>query len=75
MIGINSRIGLRINTNYHVPIATYHDTWDRSGRVNRDIFQEWVIQDLMDRGVRYSVIRGSMDERIQQVADIRRGKE
>ena len=53
----------------------YHDTWDRSGRVNRDIFQEWVIQDLMDRGVRYSVIRGSMDERIQQVADILRGKE
>lgn len=29
VIGIHSRIGRRITMNYHVPIATYHETWDR----------------------------------------------
>ncbi len=29
VIGIHSRIGLQITTNFHVPIATYRDTWDR----------------------------------------------
>lgn len=29
VIGIHSRIGWQITTNFHVPIATYHDTWDR----------------------------------------------
>ena len=29
VIGIHSRIGMQITTNFHVPIATYHDTWDR----------------------------------------------
>jgi serine protease Do len=29
VIGIHSRIGRSITSNFHVPIATYHDTWDR----------------------------------------------
>jgi serine protease Do len=29
VVGINSRIGRRITDNFHVPIGTYHDTWDR----------------------------------------------
>jgi len=29
VIGIHSRIGLQATTNFHVPIATYHATWDR----------------------------------------------
>jgi len=29
VIGIHSRIGLQITTNFHVPIATYRETWDR----------------------------------------------
>jgi serine protease Do len=35
VIGIHSRIGRSVSNNFHVPIATYHDTWDRlaSGEV------------------------------------------
>jgi serine protease Do len=35
VIGIHSRIGRSLSSNFHVPIATYHDTWDRlaSGEV------------------------------------------
>lgn len=29
VVGIHSRIGRRIVSNYHVPIDEYHDTWDR----------------------------------------------
>ncbi len=29
VIGINSRIGMTINTNIHVPVDTFRDTWDR----------------------------------------------
>jgi serine protease Do len=29
IIGIHSRIGWQTTTNFHVPIATYRDTWDR----------------------------------------------
>jgi serine protease Do len=29
VIGIHSRIGRSVTSNFHVPIATYHDTWDR----------------------------------------------
>jgi len=29
LVGIHSRIGRRITNNFHVPISTYHDSWDR----------------------------------------------
>jgi len=29
VVGIHSRIGWQVTTNFHVPINTYHDTWDR----------------------------------------------
>lgn len=29
VIGIHSRIGGGLTANFHVPISTYHDTWDR----------------------------------------------
>jgi serine protease Do len=29
VIGINSRIGMTINSNIHVPVDTYRETWDR----------------------------------------------
>ncbi len=29
VIGIHSRIGPRLTANMHVPISTYHETWDR----------------------------------------------
>ncbi|WP_197528903.1 trypsin-like peptidase domain-containing protein [Aeoliella mucimassa] len=29
VVGIHSRIGRRITDNFHVPISTYHSTWDR----------------------------------------------
>lgn len=29
LVGIHSRIGRKVTSNFHVPIATYRDTWDR----------------------------------------------
>jgi serine protease Do len=29
VVGINSRIGNSYTTNFHVPVNTFHDTWDR----------------------------------------------
>jgi len=51
----------------------YNGTWDRSGRVNRDYFQELIIEDLTERDIQYHDIRGSMDERVQQVQQILTG--
>ena len=51
----------------------YDDTWDRSGNVNRDDFQNLIIEDLTERDIQYRVIQGSMDERVQQVQQILTG--
>ena len=29
VVGVHSRIGWQVTTNFHVPVGTYHDTWDQ----------------------------------------------
>lgn len=45
----------------------YDDTWDRSGAVNRAMFQRQVIGDLNERKVPFIVLRGNLVERISRV--------
>jgi len=44
-----------------------HDTWDRSGETNRNIFQKILLSDLIVRKVPFFQLRGSLDTRIQVV--------
>lgn len=45
----------------------YDDTWDRSGDVQRKIFQKQIISDLKTRKVKFTLISGSLSERVEQV--------
>ena len=45
----------------------YEDTRDRSGEVNRSIFQRQVIADLNQLKVPFIMLRGSLEERVEQV--------
>ena len=45
----------------------YDDTWDRSGDVNRREFQKRIVADLENRGIGYTLVRGSLPERIAAV--------
>ena len=45
----------------------YHDTWDRSGEVNREAFQRQVIGELRERKVPYFMLRGDLEERVEYV--------
>jgi nicotinamide riboside kinase len=49
------------------PDIPYDDTWDRSGDVNRKQFQQQIIDDLQRRKVRYTLLSGSVEERILKV--------
>ena len=35
----------------------YDDTWDRSGAVNRDVFQKQIVADLISRKVPFITLR------------------
>jgi HTH-type transcriptional regulator, transcriptional repressor of NAD biosynthesis genes len=48
----------------------YEDTWDRSGDANRREFQEWTIEELRRRGIAYTLLTGSVDEREARVVDV-----
>lgn len=48
----------------------YEDTWDRSGEVNREVFQRQVVADLHRRKVPFFVLRGGIDERVARVRGI-----
>jgi HTH-type transcriptional regulator, transcriptional repressor of NAD biosynthesis genes len=48
----------------------YDDTWDRSGALNRDVFQKQIVADLIMRKVPYITLRGSVEERSQYVKEI-----
>jgi len=41
----------------------YEDTWDRSGDVNRSVFQKQIIADLNVRKVPYYVLKGTLTQR------------
>jgi NadR type nicotinamide-nucleotide adenylyltransferase len=45
----------------------YDDTWDRSGEVNRAVFQRQVIGDLNERKVPFIMLYGNLAERISRV--------
>jgi len=48
----------------------YEDTWDRSGEVNRSVFQEQIRADLLRRNIPFVSLRGSLDSRIATVEKI-----
>ncbi|MFO1066112.1 MAG: AAA family ATPase [Pirellulales bacterium] len=47
----------------------YDDTWDRSGQVFREVFQRRIIADLKTRKVPFAMLRGSIEQRLQQVQE------
>lgn len=51
----------------------YDDSWDRSGEVNRQEFQEMIIDDLEERGLSWFLVQGDIEERVRQVKDILAG--
>jgi fructosamine-3-kinase len=42
----------------------YENTWDRSGEIHREQMQEWTVQELHRRGIRYTELRGSAEQRL-----------
>lgn len=48
----------------------YDDTWDRSGPANRAVFQEQLRADLLRRGIPFIDLTGSLDARVQTVAQV-----
>ncbi len=48
----------------------YEHTWDRSGEVNRAAFQRQVMGDLHARHLPYTVISGSLDQRVAMVGQL-----
>ncbi len=47
----------------------YVEDGTRSGEAHRVRFQQQIIDDLAERGVAYTLLRGTLDERMAQVAD------
>ena len=50
----------------------YDDTWDRSGDVNRKIFQKQIIGDLQARKLPFTLLSGDLNTRISKVKKILR---
>lgn len=48
----------------------YDDTWDRSGDVNRKVFQKQIIGDLVVRKIPYIVLRGDLEARSEKVKQV-----
>lgn len=48
----------------------YADTWDRSGEVQRFVFQKQIIADLKMRQIPYFLLQGTLEERAEQVSKI-----
>lgn len=48
----------------------YDDTWDRSGDVQRQVFQKQIIADLKMRKIPYFLVNGTLDERADKVSSI-----
>jgi len=45
----------------------YDDTWDRSGEVNRKVFQKQIIGDLLARKIPFITLSGNLETRITKV--------
>ncbi|MGZ8867957.1 MAG: AAA family ATPase [Thermoanaerobaculia bacterium] len=48
----------------------YSDTEDRSGEVNRTMFQQWVRADLARRGIDAVRLNGSLEQRMQRADEV-----
>jgi HTH-type transcriptional repressor of NAD biosynthesis genes len=48
----------------------YDDTWDRSGEVNRGIFQKQIISDLITRKIPFFLVQGELEKRVNYVKSI-----
>lgn len=48
----------------------YDDTWDRSGNINRRIFQQKIKSDLVKRQIPFITLNGSLDKRIKTVKHV-----
>lgn len=48
----------------------YDDTWDRSGDVNRKVFQKQILGDLIVRKIPYIVLSGDLEARIKKVKKV-----
>ena len=48
----------------------YEDTWDRSGDVNRSVFQKQIIADLNVRKVPYYVLKGTLAQRKRYIKKV-----
>ncbi len=48
----------------------YHDTWDRSGDVNRKAFQKQIVEDLQARNIPFLVLSGNLETRVVAVKNI-----
>ncbi|XZE56193.1 AAA family ATPase [Planctomycetaceae bacterium SH139] len=48
----------------------YDNTWDRSGEVHRDIFQQRIKADLNSRGIQFTILSGDLQTRIDRVCQV-----
>lgn len=48
----------------------YNDTWDRSGDMNRTIFQKRIIADIQKRKLPFFLLQGDLHNRIEKVSHI-----
>lgn len=48
----------------------YDDTWDRSGEVNRAVFQKQIVADLTQRKIPFVRVGGSLEVRVEKVAGV-----
>lgn len=48
----------------------YEDTWERSGDMNRHIFQQKIKSDLIQRNIPFITLTGSLDERVKTVKKV-----
>lgn len=50
----------------------FEDTWERSGEVKRKEFQVFIEKQLCDRGIKYHVLKGTVEQRMSKVLDVLR---
>lgn len=48
----------------------YENTWDRSGEVNRQEFQQRTVSELKSRDIPYHLLSGDLSQRIAHVTDV-----
>ena len=48
----------------------YDDTWDRSGELNRELFQKQIISDLVQRRIPFFRLTGTIQKRVAQVKKV-----